>query len=103
LGHLSDEKSGRQPPSQFSHGGLRYLWCRRAIKYHEKAFEIDRQIGDRPGKSNALLWNLSVALDTLGERVQSSVHPEATLKIYEELDHRSAAKVRKQLAAWRER
>jgi hypothetical protein len=42
-------------------------WVTRAIEYYEKGLTIARQIGDRRSEGNAL-FNMSLALDQLGER-----------------------------------
>ncbi|HMD86568.1 MAG TPA: hypothetical protein VKO18_17925 [Terriglobia bacterium] len=62
---------------------------------------ITREIGDRRGEGNAL-WNMSLALDKLGDRAQAIAHAEAALKIYEAIEDPNSAKVRAQLAQWRE-
>ncbi len=67
---------------------------RRAIEYYEKALEIDREIGDRRGEGTDL-WNLSLALDKLGDRAQAIALAEAALKIREQIEDPRADKVRK--------
>jgi hypothetical protein len=62
---------------------------------------IDREIGDRRGESIDL-WNMSLALDQLGERAQAIQHAEQALIIREQIEDPKAAKVRTQLTAWRE-
>ena len=62
---------------------------------------IDREIGDRRGEGDDL-WNMSLALDQLGERAQAIQHAEQALTIYEQIEDPNAAEVRAQLAAWRE-
>ncbi len=64
-----------------------------------KALEISRQIGDRRGEGYAL-WNLSLALDKLGERIKAIAHAETALKIFAQIEHHAAEKVRYQLALW---
>jgi hypothetical protein len=59
------------------------------------------QIGDRRVEGNAL-WNMSLALDQLGEGAQAILHAEQALTIYEQIEDPNAAKVRTKLAAWRE-
>jgi tetratricopeptide (TPR) repeat protein len=73
----------------------------RAIQFFEQALLIDREIGDRRGEGNAL-WNMSLALDQLGERAQAIKHAEQALIILEQIEDPNAAKVREQLAKWRE-
>jgi tetratricopeptide (TPR) repeat protein len=73
----------------------------RAIQFFEQRLTIAREIGDRRGEG-AALWNMSLALDQLGERTQAIHHAEQALTIYEQIEDPYAAKVREQLAAWRE-
>jgi tetratricopeptide (TPR) repeat protein len=73
----------------------------RAIQFFEQQLAIVRKIGDRRGEGNAL-WNISLALDHLGERAQAIQHAEQALTIVEQIEHPNTAKVRAQLAAWRE-
>jgi tetratricopeptide (TPR) repeat protein len=74
---------------------------RRAIQFHEQYLTIAREIRDPRGEGNAL-WNMSLALNQLGERAQAIQHAEQALTIYEQIEDPKAAKVRAQLAAWRE-
>jgi tetratricopeptide (TPR) repeat protein len=74
---------------------------RRAIQFYEQALLIFREIGDRRGEG-ITLWNMSLALDQLGERAQAIQHAEQALIIREQIADPNAAKVRAQLAAWRE-
>jgi tetratricopeptide (TPR) repeat protein len=74
---------------------------RRAIQFHEQAVLIHHEIGDRRGEGTDL-WNMCLALDQLGERAQAIHHAEQALTIYEQIEAPNAAKVRAQLAAWRE-
>ncbi|HEX5604057.1 MAG TPA: tetratricopeptide repeat protein [Pyrinomonadaceae bacterium] len=74
---------------------------RRAMQFYEQALAIARQIGDRRGEGNTL-WNTSLALDQLDERVQAIQYAEQALTIYEQIEDPNTAKVREQLAAWRE-
>ena len=74
---------------------------RRAIQFYEQRLTIAREIGDRRGESTAL-WNMSLALDQLGERAQAILHADQALTIREQIEDPRAAKVRAQLAAWRE-
>ena len=73
---------------------------RRAIGYHEQHLQIAREIGDRFGERSTL-WNMSLVLDKLGDREGAIKLAEASLKIREEIEDRSAPKVRKQLEEWR--
>ena len=49
-----------------------------------------------------MLWNMSLALDQLGEHSQATRHAEQALTIYEQIEDPNAAQVRAQLAEWRE-
>jgi tetratricopeptide (TPR) repeat protein len=73
----------------------------RAIQFYEKQLLIACEIGDR-GSEGIALWNLSLALDQLGERGRAIQHAEQSLIIREQIEDPNAAKVRAQLAAWRE-
>jgi tetratricopeptide (TPR) repeat protein len=72
-----------------------------AIQFFEQALLIDREIGDRQGEG-ADRWNMSLTLDQLGKRAQAIQQAEQALTIYEQIENPRAAKVRAQLAAWRE-
>jgi tetratricopeptide (TPR) repeat protein len=74
---------------------------RRAIEFYKQQLAIVREIGDRRGEGIAL-WNMSLALDQLGERAQAIRYAEQALIIREQIEDPNAAKVRAQLAAWRE-
>ena len=74
---------------------------RRAIQFYEQRLAIAREIGDRRGEGT-VLWNMSLVLDQLGERAQAIQHAEQALIIREQIEDPNAAKVRAQLAAWRE-
>jgi tetratricopeptide (TPR) repeat protein len=73
----------------------------RAIQFYEQQLTIVCEIGHRRGEGNAL-WNISLGLDQLGERAQAIQYAEQALTIYEQIEDPRAAKVRAQLAAWRE-
>jgi len=60
-----------------------------------------REIGDRRGEGHAL-WNMSLALEGLGERGQAIQYAEQALIIREQIEDPNAAQVRTQLATWRE-
>ena len=49
-----------------------------------------------------MLWNMSLALDQLGEHTQAIQHAEQALTIFDQIEDPNAAKVRAKLAAWRE-
>lgn len=74
---------------------------RRAIQFYEQYLAIAREVGDRREEGIAL-WNTSLALDHLGERAQAIQCAEQALSIYEQIEYPYAAKVRAQLAEWRE-
>jgi tetratricopeptide (TPR) repeat protein len=73
---------------------------RRAIERYERSVAISRETGDRPSEGNSL-WNMSLALDKLGDCKKAIEHADAALKIFEEIENPKAAKIRKQLDAWR--
>ena len=58
---------------------------RRAIEYYEQLLAIAREIGDRRVEGNAL-FNMSLALDELGDLAQAILNAEAPLKIYEQIE-----------------
>jgi len=74
---------------------------RRAVQFLEETLLIHREIGDPRGEGTDL-WNMSLALDQLGERAQAIQFAEQALTIREQIEDPNAAKVRAQLAAWRE-
>lgn len=74
---------------------------RRAIEFYEQALVIDHEIGDRRGEGNAL-WNMSLALDELGERNEAILRAEAAFEIYEAVENPNAGMVRKRLVEWRD-
>jgi tetratricopeptide (TPR) repeat protein len=74
---------------------------RQALQFYEEQLTVVHEIGDRRGEGNAL-WNISLALDQLGQRAQAIQHAEQALVIFEQIESPNAAKVRAQLAAWRE-
>lgn len=73
----------------------------RAIEFYEQALAIAREIGDLYGEG-LMLWNMSLALDKLGNRDQAIACAEKSLKIREQIGDPNTAKVRAQLAKWRE-
>ncbi len=74
---------------------------RHAIQFYEQRVIIAREISDRRGEGYSL-WNMSLALDQIGERAQAIQYAEQALIIREQIEDPNAAKVREQLAAWRE-
>ena len=73
----------------------------KAIEFYGQQLEIGREIGDRTGEANAL-FNMGLALYTLGERTQAISHAEAALKILEQIESPYAQRVGETLAEWRE-
>lgn len=73
---------------------------RRAVERYEQSAVIERAIGDRHGEATTL-WNMSLVLDDLGDRKKAIEHAEAALKILEEIEDPTAAKVRKRLEIWK--
>ena len=74
--------------------------ARNAIKYHEQALIVTREIGDRRGESHAL-WNSALAHDSLGNCPEAIARAAAALEIYEAIESPRAAMVRTALAKWR--
>ena len=73
---------------------------RRAAECYEQAVVLARETGDRRSKGIGL-WNLSLALDRLGDRPQAVANAEAALRIFEQIEDPNASKVRQQLTEWR--
>ncbi len=73
---------------------------RRAIEHYEQTLMIDHEIGFRQGEGNTL-WNMSLALERIGDRKKAIEHAEVALNIYEQIEDPNAAMVRKQLVQWR--
>jgi hypothetical protein len=71
----------------------------RAIESYEQQLVTVREIGDRRGEGIAL-WNMSLAVDKLGDRAQAITHAEAALRIFETIEDRNASKVPAALAQW---
>jgi hypothetical protein len=84
-------------------GNARARWgeTRLAIETRSEQLRIAREIGDRHTEGCAL-WKTSLALDKLGNRLQTITHAEAAKKIFEETGDAECARVRKQLAEWTE-
>jgi len=72
----------------------------RAIDYYEQRIAIAREIGDRRGEGSALA-NMSGVVYHLGDCEKAIGHAEAALKIFEDIEHPKAAKLREQLDTWR--
>lgn len=73
----------------------------RAIQFYEQYLKIASEIGDQRSEGIAL-WNMSLALDQLGKRAEALQLAEQSLTIREQIKDPLAAKVRAQLAVWRE-
>jgi tetratricopeptide (TPR) repeat protein len=71
-----------------------------AIENYQQQLAITRDIGDRRGEG-AALWNMSLALDKLGDHKKAIEIAEAALKIKEQIEDPGTARVRKQLAIWK--
>ena len=71
----------------------------KAIEFYEQALAIAREIGNRRGEGTAL-WNMSLALNSLGSRAKAIECARAALKIYEEIEDQSAKQVRQKLQKW---
>jgi hypothetical protein len=61
--------------------------------------EIARKIEYRRGEGDAL-FNLSLALDKLGQRPEAIDHAKAALVIFEKIESPDAEKARQKLADW---
>ena len=73
----------------------------RAIQFYEQALLIHCELGDRRGEA-ASLWNMSLALDQLGKRAEAIRHAERSLMIRKQIEDPNIARMRAQLAEWRE-
>jgi tetratricopeptide (TPR) repeat protein len=80
---------------------LRLDKARIAIDFYEKQLVIDRETGDQSGEGKAL-FNSALAFDKLGDHAKAIFRAEVALKIFETIEDPNAAKVRAQLAEWRE-
>ena len=60
---------------------------------------IDREIGDRRGEGTDL-FNMSLALNKLGERAQAIQLASAALAIFAQIESPHTDMAREQLAAW---
>ncbi len=72
----------------------------RAVEFYEQDLVIAREIGDRFGEG-AVLFNMALALNEIGDHTQAFAHARAALEIFEQIESPAAAKVRAQLAKWR--
>lgn len=73
----------------------------RALELYEQSLGIYKEIRDRRGEG-LVLWNISLALDQIGDRPRAIAQAEESLKIYEEIEIPNAAKVRQKLDEWRD-
>ncbi|MCS6909034.1 MAG: tetratricopeptide repeat protein [Anaerolineales bacterium] len=68
--------------------GLTYVALgetRKAIEFCEQYRNIAHEIGDWRGEGNAL-WNMALALDSLGRRAEAIAHAQDSLKIREAIE-----------------
>jgi len=73
---------------------------KKAIDYYEQQLRIAQEIGDRRGEGNAL-WNLSLALHDLKKYTEAIKKAESALEICEKIESPMVARVRQQLAEWK--
>lgn len=73
-----------------------------ASKLFEQAIAIARCIFDRRGEAIAL-FNRGLSLDKLGDHAHAITHVEASLEIFEQIEHRHALEARRKLVQWSER
>jgi hypothetical protein len=73
---------------------------RRTIGFYEQALQIARETGDRRNEG-AVLWNMALALDKVGDRPRTTICAEATLVIFEEIESPYTEMVRNRLAEWK--
>lgn len=71
----------------------------RAVECYEQRLNLARELEDRRGEA-VTLFNLSLAVAKLGDRQRALRHAEAALAIFEQIDDRRAAVVRKRLTRW---
>lgn len=71
----------------------------RAVACYEQRLNLARELEDRRGEA-VTLFNLSLAVAKLGDRQRALRHAEAALAIFEQIDDRRAALVRKRLTRW---
>jgi tetratricopeptide (TPR) repeat protein len=72
----------------------------RAVEFYEQALIVTREIGDHLVEGLAL-FNISLALDKLGDRAKAIAHVEAALEIFEQIEAPAAESARAQLVEWR--
>ena len=72
---------------------------RKAIDHFEQSLDIARKIEYRRGEGDAL-FNMSLALDKLGQRPEAIDRAKAALVIFEQIESPDAEKARQKLAEW---
>jgi tetratricopeptide (TPR) repeat protein len=72
----------------------------RAIEFFEQRLTIAQRTGDQRGEGFAL-WNKSLALEMLGDRIQAIACAEAAHKMLQEIKCSVSRSIREQLAQWR--
>jgi tetratricopeptide (TPR) repeat protein len=72
---------------------------RQAIDFHDRALAIAQQVGNIEGEGSALC-NSALGLYRLGHRPEALARAEEALKIFERMEHPTAAKVRQRLQEW---
>ena len=99
LGKIKDEKAKGKILGEI--GTVHQLLSEphQAIEYHEKALSIAREIGDRRGEG-ITLWNMSLALDQLGQRAQAIECARAAINILEDIEDPNAEMVKRKLQEW---
>ncbi len=66
---------------------------------YEQSLEIARKIEYRRGEGDAL-FNMSLALDKLGQRPEAIDRAKAALVIFEQIESPDAEKARQKLSEW---
>ena len=72
---------------------------RKAIDHFEQSLKISRKIEYRRGEGDAL-FNMSLALEKLGQRPEAIDNAKAALVIFEKIESPGAEKARQKLAEW---
>jgi tetratricopeptide (TPR) repeat protein len=74
----------------------------RALELFKQNLAIAREMNDRQSEGYALFGS-SLSLWEIGDRAEAMVNAETALKVLEEIEDFTTAKVREQLAKWRGR
>ena len=74
-------------------------WPSETLDHFEQSLEITRRIEYRRGEGDAL-FNMSLALDKLGQRPEAIDSAKAALVIFEQIESPDAEKARQKLAEW---